>query len=87
MIPAIRFGIPLIIILSVIYLYLTIRWRWKANKELQAEFDAGAVKGDRDAYIKEGMKEYEGSFRRKLLLGVFIIPGLAIAGLVYLINF
>jgi hypothetical protein len=43
--------------------------------------------GDRDAYIAEGMAQYERSLRRKLLWLVYILPVTAIGLLIWLTNF
>lgn len=87
MIAALRLIVPGIVVLSVIYLVLTIWSRWRARRRLVEEFDAGGVDGDRDDYIEEGMREYESSLRRKLLLGVFVVPVVVVAVLIYIMNF
>ncbi len=43
--------------------------------------------GDRDAFIETGLADYDGSLRRKLIFGVFIVPYAVIAVLVYVMNF
>ena len=43
--------------------------------------------GDRDAFIDAGLKEYDGSLRRKLILGVYIIPVSLVILIIYLTNF
>ena len=87
MIAGIRLFVIAFVVLSVIYVYLSIRQRWQARDELEAEFDAGGVEGDRDTYIEEGMREYQSSLRRKLILGVYVVPLLVVATLIYVMNY
>lgn len=43
--------------------------------------------GDRDAFIREGLEDYDDSFRRKLILLIYIVPVVLVAVTVYLVNF
>ena len=43
--------------------------------------------GDREAFVQRGLKKYDNSFRRKLILGVYVVPLGIIAFLVYYSNF
>ena len=45
------------------------------------------MEGDRETYVSEGMKDYESSLRRKLILGVYIVPLLIVATIIYVTNF
>ncbi len=75
------------IVLSVVYLYLSLRQRWRCRRALEDEYDQGHIKGDRDAFIEAGLKEYQGSLRRKLIWGVYIVPLVLVALLIYVTNF
>ncbi len=55
--------------------------------KLEEEWDADIQTGDREAFIEEGLEEYEGSLRRKLIFGVFVVPYLVIAVLIYVVNY
>lgn len=73
--------------LSVIYLLVTIYARSVRREELEKEFDAGGIEGNRDAFIDSGMKVYHGSLRRKVLLLVYVVP-MAVVGLtIYFVNY
>lgn len=87
MIGAIRLFALAFVVLTVVYVFLSIRQRWRAKRELETEFDTGDVNGDRDTYIEEGMREYEGSLRRKLILGVYFVPLTIVAVMIYVTNF
>ena len=43
--------------------------------------------GDRDAYIAEGMREYDSGFRKKLIVLVVVVPIVVVGVLLYAINF
>lgn len=62
-------------VLTAIYLALSIYQRWQENRRLEAEYDADPDRQeDRDMFIARGMKEYEGSLKRNLLIGVYVLP-------------
>ena len=73
------------IVLTVIYLSLSLYSRAVRKSKLKAQWNVEGRTGDRDAFIREGMKEYEGSLRRKLIWGVYVIPALAITAVVGLL--
>ncbi len=70
-------------------LYLGLSWYFRARHRARMEQDWDAVgrPGNRDAYIAEGMAQYEHSLRRRLLWLVFIVPASAVTLLVWLTNF
>lgn len=75
------------IVLSVVYLSLSLYARALRRDRLEAEWDAAQGPGERDAFVAEGMADYQGSLRRKLLLGVYIVPFLLVCLIVYLTNY
>ena len=83
----VRLGILALILMTVVYVCLSWYSRSVRREKLERQFDAGGIDGDRDAYIEKGLAEYEGSLRAKLIWGVYIIPFVLIAVLVYLTNF
>lgn len=87
MIAAMRLFVIAFAVLSVLYVFLSVRQRWRARRALEEEFDTGAGDLDRATYIEEGMKEYESSLRRKLILGVYVVPLVVITTLIYVMNF
>jgi hypothetical protein len=42
---------------------------------------------DRDTFVQEGLTRYDSSLRRKLILGVYVVPTLLVMLLIYLTNF
>lgn len=73
--------------LTVVYILMTIYVRSLAKERLEKEWRQEGGNGDRDAYVKQGMAEYEKSFRPKLLLLVYILPLIAFCAVFYMSNF
>ncbi|GAB5434974.1 hypothetical protein [Falsiruegeria mediterranea] len=87
MIVMLRLMIPLLIVLTVIYVIVSIYSRRVRRGKLEAHWDKKGMTGDREAFIQRGLKKYDSSFRRKLILGVYVVPLGIIAFLVYYSNF
>lgn len=75
------------IILTVIYVALSRYSRAVRRSKLERWWAEAGRPGDRDAYVERGLKEYDGSLRRKLIFGVYIVPLCAVLLLIYLENF
>lgn len=86
MLALLRFAVPLIIFLTVVYVGLSLYSRNVRRGKLEAHWDRKQLKGNRDAFIKLGLRKYDGSIRRKLIWGVYIVPVVVIAVLVYVTN-
>lgn len=70
-------------------LYLGILWYSKSQRRKKMEYDweeAGRP-GDREAYIEEGMAQYQHSLRRRLIWLVYIVPVTTVAVVIYMTNF
>ncbi|WP_028030441.1 hypothetical protein [Gemmobacter nectariphilus] len=87
MIGFIRLGFFLLIVLSVLYVLISVYARSLERERLEKRWDSGHGTGERDAYIEEGMARYQKSLRRRLLWGVYIVPVVVISVLVYVLNF
>jgi uncharacterized ion transporter superfamily protein YfcC len=88
MLAMLRLMFVLLIVLTVIYVGVSIYSRRVRRARLAARWDAKDVLTvDRETFIERGLKKYDGSFRRKLILGVYIIPFTVIAVLVYVTNY
>ena len=75
------------IFLTVIYVVLSIWSRMTRRSKLIAEWEEAGGVGDRDAFVEKGLEEYDGSVRRKLIWGVYVIPVTVVAVIIYLTNF
>ena len=74
------------VVLSIIYVCLSLYSRFVRRRKLVAEWEE-TRQGDRDTFVDEGLQDYDGSLRRKLILGVYVVPTLLVAVIIYLTNF
>ena len=75
------------VVLTVVYVCLSLYSRSVRRDKLEAEWDSEGMTGDRDGFIQKGLKDYDGSLRRKLILGVYVVPFSLVALIIYLTNF
>lgn len=81
------------VVLTIIYVCLSFYSRSVRKGKLEAEWIEEHGEGDYDddpkyeAFIDQGLKDYDGSLRRKLILGVYIIPVILMITMIYLMNF
>lgn len=75
------------VLCTVLYFVLSYYSRARQREKLNASWEDSGRPGDRDAYINDGLAEYEGSLRRKLIWGVYVVPFSAIALIIYFVNF
>lgn len=88
MLPMLRLLLPLLVVLTVIYVVLSIYSRQVRRRKLEDRWDSKDVLTvDRETFVRRGLQKYDNSIRRKLLLGVYIVPLTLIAVLVYITNF
>lgn len=76
---------------AAIYWLLRIYARSLRREALEKEWDADhPLETDdtaRDAFVADGLAAYEHSLKRKLLIGVVVLPFLVIGLLLYLVNY
>lgn len=82
-----RLVLILMVVLTVVYGALSLYSREVRRAKLKRRWKDKGLTGDRAAFIQRGLRQYDRSFRRKLILLVYIVPLGAIALLVYVINF
>ena len=87
MIAMVRLGVFGFLFLCVVYVLVSIYSRSIRREKLEDEWDEEIKTGDRAAFIAAGMKDYDGSLRKKLILLVFVIPVGVVIGMLYFINF
>jgi hypothetical protein len=75
------------IILSVIYVCLSFYSRAARREKLEKEWQDGHQDMTQDAFVKQGLSEYDGSLRRKLILGVYVVPLCVVTFIIYVTNF
>jgi hypothetical protein len=87
MIGLIRLAVFGFIALTVLYFLVVIYSRSVRREKLENEWAAKGALGDRDDFVNEGLKQYERSARRKLIVAVYIVPIVVVGGLIYILNF
>ena len=75
------------VVLTIVYICVSLYSRSVRRGKLEAEWDEEGMTGDREAFIRQGLKEYDNSLRRKLILGVYIVPMCLVGLIIYLNNF
>lgn len=75
------------IVLTIIYVCLSLYSRSVRKGKLEEWWEEEGRPGDREVYIEAGLKDYEGSLRRKLIWGVYIVPVAVIGAVIYFTNF
>ncbi len=83
----IRLFVIAFIVLSIVYISVSLYSRAVRRDKLGREWDEDIREGDRAAFVKAGLKEYDGSLRRKLILGVYVIPAVIVATIIYVVNY
>lgn len=91
MIGLIRTAVFGFALLSVIFFVVSVYSRSVRRERLEKEWDgdparAGAPLADRQAFVDQGMEAYQHGLRRRLIWAVYIVPTLAFAVIVYVIN-
>ncbi|MEP1768096.1 MAG: hypothetical protein ABJJ53_15835 [Sulfitobacter sp.] len=75
------------IVLSVIYLCLSLYSRAVRKGKLRAEWEEDNQGQTLDVFLEEGLEDYDKSLRRKLILSVYVIPVILVSVVIYLTNF
>lgn len=74
------------VVLTVVYVCLSLYSRAVRRGKLRAQWDEEGRTGDREAFVAQGLKEYDGSLRRKLILGVYVVPVVVVGTIIYMVN-
>jgi len=82
----IRNIVIIFVLLSIIYVILSLVSRFKQRAKLKIEYDVEKPAEEKDEFVAKGMQKYQRSIRPKLFLGVYVIPFIILIGLLYLAN-
>lgn len=85
MFALLRLVVILFVVLTIVFFCLSLYSRSRCRDRLESEWDIS--KGARAAYIEEGLRNYDQSLRKRLILGVYVVPTLLICLIIYLTNF
>jgi Ca2+/Na+ antiporter len=75
------------IVCTILYVVLSLYSRSVRKGKLREWWEEEGRPGDLDTYIEKGLEEYDGSLRRKLILGVYVVPFSIVAAIIYFTNF
>lgn len=75
------------VVLTVIYVCLSLYSRAVRKGKLRAEWLEGPQDQTLDEFLDEGLEDYDSSLRRKLILSVYVIPVILVSVIIYLTNF
>lgn len=75
------------LVVSAIYGLLVIAERLRIRRRLRADWHRAGKPGDLREFTRRGMADYARSFRRKLLLAVYVIPMVTVLVIIYVVNF
>lgn len=85
MFSVLRLALACFVLLSIAYVSVLFYARAVQKDRLEAKWEA-SPQGDRDSFVRAGLDATRQSLRRKLILGVYIIPSLLLVTLIYLTN-
>ena len=87
MIAFLELTIGAFVLLTVLYIGVSVRVRTLRRARLEAEWAEDGRIGDRESFVEQGLRVYDGSLRRKLILGIYVIPVAVVAAIIYIVNF
>lgn len=78
------------VVLTVIYVCVALYSRSVRRERLEGEWDAnppaGADMEARRTYVEQGMLTYYSSFRRRLVLLVYVVPAIIVTVILFVVN-
>lgn len=72
--------------LSVVFVCLWFYARAARREKLEAQWDKDQGPGRRESFLAAELAKYEVSLKRKLIWGVYVIPGSLLAILIFVTN-
>ena len=75
------------VVCTIVYICLSLYSRSVRRGKLNKQWEEDGRQGDRESFVSQGLEDYDGSLRRKLILGVYIVPVCLVTLIVYLTNF
>jgi len=75
------------IVLTIVYVCLSLYSRAVRRDKLEKEWHEGPQTTSLDSHVEQGLQEYDGSLRRKLIFGVYVVPVGVVSLIIYLTNF
>ncbi len=72
--------------LTIVYVCLWFYARAVRREKLEATWDENRGPGNKESFVKAELMAYEAPLKRKLIWGVYVIPGILLAILIYATN-
>jgi len=73
--------------LTVIYVIVSIWSRQVRRGKLRDQWEEEGRPGEMEAFVRQGLEAYDGSFRRKLILLVYVVPLAVVGFIIYAVNY
>ncbi|MEM6303362.1 MAG: hypothetical protein AAF744_01505 [Pseudomonadota bacterium] len=75
------------VVLTVVYVCLSFYSRAVRRGKLRDKWEVGPKRVNRETFVQRGLEKYDNSIRRKLILGVYVVPVVVVATIIYLTNY
>ena len=75
-----------LVVLTIVFVSLWFYARAAKREKLEVQWDKDQGPGRRESFVQAEMMAYEGSLKRKLIWGVYVIPSTLLAILIYVTN-
>lgn len=75
-----------LVVLTIVFVSLWFYARAAKREKLEVQWDKDQGPGRRESFVQAEMMAYEGSLKRKLIWGVYVIPSTLLAVLIYVTN-
>ena len=81
-----RLMIMALVALTVVFVSLWFYFRTAKRDKLELEWHEKGMPTSKENYVGEAMQEYDGSLKKRLIWGVYVVPSTLIAILIYVTN-
>lgn len=72
--------------LTVVFICLTLWFRWGEREKLEAEWERERPPLPRHTHVDIGMRVYRARLHRRLIVGVYVVPILVTCATIYAFN-
>ncbi|WP_370399339.1 hypothetical protein [Sulfitobacter sp. JB4-11] len=86
MIALVRLLIMGFVVMTVVYVCLSFYSRSVRRGKLEEKWHQGPQKVDKQTFVQRGLERYDGSIRKKLIWGVYVVPMVLVVLIIYLTN-
>lgn len=74
------------VFLTIVYVCLSFYSRAVRRGKLEEKWHVGPQKVDKQTFVQRGLERYDGSIRKKLIWGVYVVPLVLVVLIIYLTN-